>query len=104
MEAGISIAFSKLLGLPADAIEHCNCNAAANCLNMSVCAASTCKSSFTIAAWNPTGHAVSDIARVPVSGPHWTITDASGKSLPSQVYAPGRPHHTTCPPPPCVPL
>ena len=32
---------SKLLGLPASSIEHCNCNVEANCLNMSVCAATT---------------------------------------------------------------
>mmetsp|Transcript_59280 Transcript_59280/g.162642 ORF Transcript_59280/g.162642 Transcript_59280/m.162642 type:complete len:809 (-) Transcript_59280:378-2804(-) len=85
VEAGLSIAFSKLLGLPASSIEHCNCNAAANCLNMSVCAATTGVGAFTVAAWNPMAHALSDVARVPVSGPHWAITDAQGAPLPAQV-------------------
>ena len=75
----------RLLGVDAKLIEHCNCNAAANCLNMSVCAATTGKHAFTIAAWNPLAHAATEVARVPVSGASWVVKDAAGHSVPSQV-------------------
>ncbi|KAL1529061.1 hypothetical protein AB1Y20_000024 [Prymnesium parvum] len=87
VEAGLSLAFSKLLGVPADTIAHCNCNVGADCLNMTVCAASTGKTSFTVAAWNPMAHALSEIARVPVTGSQWVVTDAQGNVVPSQVVA-----------------
>jgi alpha-mannosidase len=43
VEAGIALALGKLLGLPAAGFEHCSCNAGADCLNISVCAATTRK-------------------------------------------------------------
>ena len=85
VEGGVSLAVAKLLGLPRGAVEHCNCNMAGNCLNMSVCAATTGKSSFTVAAWNPTGHAAVEMARLPVSGTGWAVVDAEGKPVSTQV-------------------
>ena len=58
VEAGISVSLGKLLSVPPYSIEHCNCNVGANCLNMSLCAASTSKSAFTLIAWNPLAHDV----------------------------------------------
>ena len=87
VEAGLSVALGKLLGVPAAAVEHCNCNVGGNCLNMSVCAATTGVGAFTVAAWNPLAHAVSDIARIPVNGADWAVTDGAGKAVPSQTVA-----------------
>jgi hypothetical protein len=40
VEAGVAMSLQKLAGIT-DEIGHCNCNAAGNCLNMSVCAYTT---------------------------------------------------------------
>ena len=87
MEAGIALALGKLLGLPAAHFEHCSCNAGADCLNISVCAATTGKEAFTVAAWNPLAQATTAVARLPVSGAHWAVTDAAGRAVASQVVA-----------------
>ena len=86
VEKGVSVSLAKLLGLQPEAIQHCNCNVGANCLNMSVCAASTGKSAFTVIAWNPLAHAVDkQVVRLPVSGAAWKVVDASNQTLLSQV-------------------
>ena len=87
VEAGIALALGKLLGLPAEDFEHCSCNAGADCLNISVCAATTGKEAFTVAAWNPLAQATTAIARLPVSGAHWAVTDAAGRTVASQAVA-----------------
>lgn len=85
VEAGIAIAVGKLLGVPNGTVSHCHCHAADDCLNISMCAATTNRDHLVIAAWNPLGHAtLSAIARVPVTGSAWAIEDAFGKVLPSQ--------------------
>lgn len=81
----MSVAFSKLLRLPKESIQHCNCNMAGNCLNMTICAATTGKASFTVAAWNPMGHMLTEIVRVPVSGALWALIDQAGQPVRSQV-------------------
>ena len=44
-EAGVALALSKLLGVTeldgASGVAHCNCNVASNCLNISICEATT---------------------------------------------------------------
>ena len=85
VEAGISMALGKLLGVDAEEVEHCNCNVASNCLNMSVCAATTGKAAFEVAAWNPLAHPSTALARLPVSGAGWGVVDSAGKAVPSQV-------------------
>ncbi|EOD15755.1 alpha mannosidase [Emiliania huxleyi CCMP1516] len=85
VEAGIGLAVSKLLKLERGAVSHCHCHAADDCLNISVCAATTGKDAFTIAAWNPLAHSVSEVARIPVSGGRWSVTDGVGRAVPSQV-------------------
>jgi alpha-mannosidase len=53
-EAGVALSLKKLLKLDAnETLLHCNCNAANNCLNISVCAASTGVGAFSVVAWNP---------------------------------------------------
>lgn len=46
------------------------------------------KKSFTVAAWNPTGHARTEMVRIPVVGANWRVLDGSGKQLRSQAGAP----------------
>lgn len=84
VEAGIAISLGKLLGSPNASIANCHCHAADDCMNISVCAATTGKDAFTIAAWNPIGHTLSDIVRIPVSGAEWVVTDSTGHAVPSQ--------------------
>jgi hypothetical protein len=87
VEAGVAMSLQKLAGIT-DEIGHCNCNAAGNCLNMSVCAYTTGVDEFTVLAWNPQGRNTSSWLRIPVSGAQWTVTDlASGTGLPSQATA-----------------
>ena len=85
VEGGISVAISRLLGVKRSDVEHCNCNAGQNCLNISVCAATTGKAAFTVAAWNPLAHAASPIVRLPVNGAAWNVTDGGGRAVRSQV-------------------
>ena len=85
VEGGISVAISRLLGVKRSEVEHCNCNAGQNCLNVSVCAATTGKAAFTVAAWNPLAHAASPIVRLPVNGAAWNVTDGGGRAVRSQV-------------------
>ena len=86
VEAGVAASLAKLLKVDKAAIAHCNCNAAGDCLNMTVCAATTdAKSGFTIAAFNPLGQAQDAMLRVPVGvAGHWTCDDASGAPAPTQ--------------------
>jgi len=85
VEAGVALSLSKLLGTSPSAIEHCNCNAAGNCLNISVCAATTGVDAFHVIAWNPNGQGLADIARIPVTGDKWTVTGPDGKPVAAQV-------------------
>ena len=91
VEAGVSLSLARLLGLPASgakSIEHCNCNLAGNCLNMTVCAATTGTEAFAVVAWNPLAHSTASVVRLPVSGASgWAVTDGSGKAVASQVLA-----------------
>ncbi|KAH8073785.1 hypothetical protein JL720_10856 [Aureococcus anophagefferens] len=86
VEAGVAASLAKLLKVDRAAIAHCNCNAAGDCLNMTVCAATTdAKAGFTIAAFNPLGQAQDAMLRVPVGvAGHWTCDDASGAPAPTQ--------------------
>eukprot|EP00937_MAST-01D_sp_MAST-1D-sp2_P005737 g5737.t1 len=87
VEAGIAKSLQKLLGTDAP-LDHCNCNAQGNCLNISVCAATTGADSFTVAAWNLQSRAQTSTVRVPVTlpkGQAWAVTDADGKAVDSQV-------------------
>jgi len=85
VEAGISLSFAKLLGVDASEIHHCNCNAAGNCLNMSVCAATTGPDAFNVVAWNPNGQELVDILRIPVIGDKWAVTGPDGSAVTSQL-------------------
>jgi hypothetical protein len=76
VEAGVALALKKLTGIKGD-IGHCNCNAAGNCLNMSVCAYTTGVEEFTVIAWNPLAQNSTSWLRIPVSGDTWTVTDLS---------------------------
>jgi len=84
VEAGVALSLAKLLGDPTTPLSHCHCHAQNDCLNISVCAATTEKDAFTIAAWNPRAHAATDVIRLPVSGAAWHLTDATGRTIPSQ--------------------
>ncbi|KAH8050058.1 hypothetical protein JL722_11590 [Aureococcus anophagefferens] len=67
VEAGVAASLAKLLKVDGAAIAHCNCNAAGDCLNMTVCAATTdATAGFTIAAFNPLGQAQDAMLRIPV--------------------------------------
>jgi alpha-mannosidase len=84
VEAGVAMSLQKLTGITEE-IGHCNCNAAGNCLNMSLCAYTTGVDEFTVLAWNPEGQKASNWLRIPVSGAAYTVTDLSSKKvLPSQ--------------------
>ena len=86
-EAGVAVAFSKLLGVSRNVFAHCNCNRGPlSCLNASACAAT--HDGFSVAAFSPLGQGVTHTLRVPVgsSGP-WRCKDAFGNLLPSQVSA-----------------
>jgi len=86
-EAGVAMSLSKLLGLPTSPpmLEHCNCNAANDCLNISVCAVTTDNSEFSVVAWNPMGQNRTDIVRVPVASGTWSVSDSAGNAIVSQV-------------------
>ena len=61
----------------------------AHCLNISVCAATSGRDEFVLAAWNPLGQQVSSWLSIPVSGSGaWQVTtlNASGQPVfvPSQ--------------------
>jgi alpha-mannosidase len=87
VEAGVAMALKKLTGIKGD-IGHCNCNAAGNCLNMSMCAYTTGVDEFTVIAWNPLAQNSTSWLRIPVSGDTWTVTDLATKAeLPSQATA-----------------
>ncbi|KAJ1454800.1 galactose mutarotase-like domain-containing protein [Pelagophyceae sp. CCMP2097] len=87
VEAGVALSLAKLLGIDASDVGHCNCNAGGNCLNMSVCAATTGVDSFTVAAWNVLGQELHDVVRLPVAAGDWACLDAAGKPAAAQ-YAP----------------
>merc|ERR1711871_1872179 len=55
-EAGVGLSMQKLVGVDGKSLDHCNCNAESNCLNMSVCAFTASADSFNVYAWNPMGH------------------------------------------------
>jgi len=87
VEAGVALALKKLTGIKGE-IGHCNCNAAGNCLNMSMCAYTTGVDEFTVIAWNPLGQNSTSWLRVPVTGAAWSVTDlATDTAVPSQVIA-----------------
>jgi alpha-mannosidase len=84
VEAGVAKSLQKLAGITEE-IGHCNCNAAGNCLNMSMCAYTTGADEFTVLAWNPTGQKATNWLRIPVSGAAYSVTDLSSNAvLPSQ--------------------
>jgi len=89
-EAGVAIALGKALGVDAGRLKHCNCNAAEDCLNMTVCAyTSGSVDGFSIAAFNTLGQAQPRTPlRVPVaSRTPWSCAGADGAALPTQVTA-----------------
>ena len=87
VEAGVAKSLAKLAGISAE-IGHCNCNAAGNCLNISMCAYTTSKDSFTVIAWNPQAHSTSSWLRIPVSGSGYEVTNLATKAtVPSQAIA-----------------
>jgi hypothetical protein len=78
-EAGVALSLKKLLGLgAADSLDHCGCNAADSCLNISVCAATTGKDEFSVVAWNPQGHNTTQTVRIPVSDTGYAVTGPAG--------------------------
>jgi hypothetical protein len=82
VEAGVALSLRKLAGIPPAAeVGHCNCNAAGNCLNLSMCAFTTAAESFTVMAWNTQGQNVSSWLRVPVTGANYTVTDLATKDV-----------------------
>eukprot|EP01052_Picozoa_sp_SAG31_P014474 SAG31_NODE_901_length_11133_cov_9.476799_9_plen_718_part_00 len=84
VEAGVGKSLQKLAGITEE-IGHCNCNAAGNCLNMSMCAYTTGANVFTVLAWNQQGQQANNWLRIPVSGAAYTVTDLStNKVLPSE--------------------
>jgi alpha-mannosidase len=85
VEAGIALSLSKMLGVAAADLDHCNCNQASNCLNMSVCSATSGASGFSVVAWNPNGHTSHEVVRLPVMGTSWAVTDANGQSVQASV-------------------
>jgi alpha-mannosidase len=89
LEVGIGKALQALMGTAAD-VFHCNCNSdgATDCLNITMCAFTASHASFRVVAWNPVAHdgQTSQSFRIPVSGPHWCVTDEStGHRIPAQV-------------------
>jgi len=81
VEAGVAKAFQKLTGSSSE-FGHCNCNAAGNCLNLSVCAYTTDQNEFTMTAWNPQGQSAVQMVRIPVTGDSWSVKNvATGESL-----------------------
>lgn len=73
-----------MLGLPSsEKLLHCNCNEQGNCLNMTICAATTGVDSVSVVAYNPLGQASAPWIRLPVTGPEWQVSDSTG-FLPSQ--------------------
>ena len=52
---------------------------------MSVCAATSSADQFNVVGWNPNGQEQGTMARIPVTGTSWTVTDPSGKPISSQV-------------------
>jgi alpha-mannosidase len=86
VEAGVALSLAKIFDLDPANVHHCNCNAGGNCLNMSVCAATSYKDlSFNIMAWNPNGGAIEDIVRIPVVGTEWAVTGPDGSNVTSQL-------------------
>ena len=83
----MAVAFSRVLGVGREVVEHCNCNSGPmSCLNASTCRAT--HHGFSVAAFSPLGQDVHHVLRVPIvsDGP-WRCKDASGKALSSQVLA-----------------
>ena len=69
----------KMLGLPpSEKLLHCNCNEQGNCLNMTICAATTDVASISVVAYNPLGQAASPWIRLPVTGEMWMVSDSKG--------------------------
>ena len=80
VEAGVALSLKKLIPGLGD-LDHCNCNVQGNCLNISVCGATTGKDSFSVVAWNPRGQATSQYVRIPVVGADgWTVTALNDNS------------------------
>ena len=78
------MALQKLAGISGE-VGHCNCNAAGNCLNMSMCSYTTGVDEFTVIAWNPEGQKASAWLSIPVSGAAYTVTDLATKAtVPAQ--------------------
>ena len=77
VEQGVGLALAQLVGNTTlgHSMMHCNCNAhVGDCLNMSVCAATTDVESFTMFAWNNQGQATTPWLSLPVSGPGWVVS------------------------------
>ena len=87
VEAGVAKSLQKLAGIAGE-IGHCNCNAAGNCLNMSMCAYTTGVDEFVVLAWNPQAQTRKSWLRIPVTGAAWTVTDLSTSAVvPNQATA-----------------
>lgn len=86
---GAKLALQKLLGGDANAatLEHCHCNTLGTCLNISLCAYTTSRDSFSVVAWNQKAQEALSAIRLPVVGSSWSVTGPSGEVVPSQVVA-----------------
>jgi alpha-mannosidase len=114
VEAGISVGLQKMLGMSvqrgggitarvnattaaaaaatrssARLLQHCNCNTQGDCLNISVCSATT-TAIFTVVAWNPRGHNATQVLRLPVAANEkatrtFSVTDGEGKAVSAQL-------------------
>ena len=92
VEKGVAMSLEKLMGLDeGQHLDHCNCNAygAEDCLNITVCSATTGPSEFSIVAYNPQGQESTQVLRIPVQGAGpWTATDvAKQRGVPAQALA-----------------
>eukprot|EP00755_Sulcionema_specki_P010240 Sspe_Gene.6786::Locus_2281_Transcript_1_1_Confidence_1.000_Length_2013::g.6786::m.6786/K01191/E3.2.1.24; alpha-mannosidase len=86
VEAGVALSLRKLLGTNAT-LSHCNCNSmgAEDCLNITVCGATTGTAEFSVVVWNPLGQNTTQVLRVPVTGEGWSVAEAgTGREVGSQ--------------------
>ena len=83
-EVGVAKGLSNLLGNDIT-LGHCNCNSgvgaiAGDCLNISMCAYTTGRTSFQVVAWNSQGQASEQVIRVPVTGPGYSVSSVANES------------------------
>lgn len=88
VEQGVAMSLARMMGAPTTTLNHCNCNQAGDCLNMSVCSHTTGEKEFTMVAWNPLGQPATSWLRLPVTGANWTVTAlGDGATVPSETRA-----------------